>query len=155
MVNLKKRLTMFVLALSGFVGLGAAGEIVLAIVPGVLPPEAAAIPFMAAHKTSWALRSWILGSNIANLACAVTMMRSVIAIRRGRAPGWRKLRTASGALGGIALLGVLVCLIYLLPLPTGPKREPSRFMLISVVSAGAGLASVCLWLFRYAGQARR
>ena len=141
---------MFLLALGGFLGLGATGEIVIALDPGLLPPEATEIPFIAAHQTSWALRTWVLGSNAVNLVCAVTLVRSALAIRRGHARGWRQLRVASAALAGIALVGVLVCLPYLLPLPAGPIGGSSRFMLVSVVCAGGGLATLCLVLFRFA-----
>jgi hypothetical protein len=143
---------MFLFALSATLCLGAIAEIVLAVHPGLLPSEAVAIPFIAAHQTSWPLRSWVLGSNVVNLVCAVTMMRSVIAIRAGRAHGWRRLRAATGVLAGIAVVGVLVCLPYLLPLPTGPDAEPSRIMLSSVVCAGGGLAMLCTLLFRFANH---
>jgi len=128
---------------------------VVALDPSLLPPEATEIPFMAAHQTSWALRTWVLGSNAANLISAVTLARSLLAIRRGHARGWRQLRAATGTLAGIALVGVLVCLPYLLPLPAGPMGEASRFMLASVVCAGAGLATLCLLLFRFAHRAVR
>jgi hypothetical protein len=154
-VRINRLLSMFLFALGGFLGLGATGEIVVALDPGLLPSEATQIPFMAAHQTSWALRTWMLGSNATNLICAVTLMRSALAIRRGHAGGWRQLRVATGTLGGIALVGVLVCLPFLLPLPTGPMSGPSRFMLVSVVGAGAGLATLCLVLFRFAHRAVR
>jgi hypothetical protein len=144
---------LFLFALGGLLGLGATGEIVLALAPGLLPPEATAVPFMAAHQTSWLLRAWVLGSNVANLLCAVTMLRSAIAIRRGQARGWRQLRVATATLGGIALAGVLVCLPYLLPLPVGPRAEDARLMLVVVVSAGGGLATMCLLLSRFAHRA--
>ncbi|MBA2541062.1 MAG: hypothetical protein H0V17_15590 [Deltaproteobacteria bacterium] len=144
---------MFLFGLGGFLGLGATGEIVLALNPGLLPHEATEIPFMAAHQTSWVLRTWVLGSNVANLVCAVMLVRSAIAIRRGQARGWRLLRLATGTLGIVALVGVLVCLPYLLPLPIGPAGEASRFMLVSVVCAAAGLATLCLVLFRFAQRA--
>jgi hypothetical protein len=146
---------MFLFVLGGFLGLGATGEIVVALDPGLLPREATEIPFIAAHQTSWALRTWMLGSNAVNLVCAVTLVRSALAIRRRPARGWRQLRVATGTLGGIALVGVLVCLPYLLPLPAGPMGEPSRFMLVSVVGAGGGLATLCLVLFGFAHRAVR
>ncbi|CAN5901962.1 hypothetical protein BH11MYX3_BH11MYX3_01790 [soil metagenome] len=146
-------ISMFLFALGGMLGLGATAEIVLALDPGLLPVEATKIPFMAAHQTSWALRSWVLGSNVANLICAVTLMRAAVEIRRGHARGWRQLRAATGTLGIIAVVGVLVCLPYLLPLPVGPTSDASRFMLVSVVSAGGGLATLCLVLFRFARRA--
>jgi hypothetical protein len=148
-------LSMFVFALAGFLGLGATGEIVAALDPGLLPPRATEIPLIAAHQTSSALRTWVLGSNAVNLICAVTLVRSALAIRRGRARGWRLLRVATGTLASVAVVGVLVCLPYLLPLPAGPMAGPSRFMLVSVVGASAGLATLCLVLFRLAHRAVR
>jgi hypothetical protein len=144
---------MFLFALGGFLGLGSTGEIVIALDPGLLPPETTAIPFMAAHQSSWALRAWMLVSNATNLVCAVTLARAALAIRRGQARGWRQFRVATGTLAGIALVGVPVCLPYLLPLPAGPLGGPSRFMLVSVVAAGVGLATLCLVLFRFAHRA--
>ncbi|CAN5553837.1 hypothetical protein BH11MYX1_BH11MYX1_51490 [soil metagenome] len=138
------------LGLGGVLGVGAIGEIVLALDPGLLPAEATVIPFMAAHQTSWALRTWVFGSNVVNLICAVTLVRATIAIGRGQARGWRQLRVATGAVGIVALAGVLVCLPYLLPLPVGAAGEGSTFMLVSVVSAGIGLATLSLLLARFA-----
>ena len=105
---------------------------------------------MAAHQTSCALRTWVLASNIVNLVCAITLVRSALAIRRRHPRGWSQLRIATGTLAGIALTGILVCLPYLLPLPAGRMRDPSQFMLASVVGGGAALATLCLVLFRFA-----
>ena len=146
---------MFLFVLGGFLCLGATGEIVVALDPGLLPREATEIPFMAAHQSSWVLRAWMLASNATNLIAAVTLARSALAIRRGQVRGFRMLVVATGTLGCIALAGIFVCLPFLLPLPTGPMAESSRFMLVSVVSAGAGLAMVCLLLFRYARRTVR
>jgi len=141
---------MVLCALGAFIGMGATGEIVVALAPDVLPREATAIPFMAAHQTSWLLRSWMLGSNAINIVCAILLIRSAIRIRRGDIRGWRQMRAATVTLAVIAFAGILVCLPYLLPLPAAPLRAPSLFMLASVVGAGAGLATLCLVLSRVA-----
>jgi len=148
-------LPVLLFALGGFLALGATGEIVIALDPALLPAEALEIPFMADHQTSWALRGWMLGSNLVNLACAVTLVRSARALRRAEARGWRLLRVATGALAGTALVGIAVCLPHLLPLPAGPIGEPSELMLVSVVAAGLGVATMSLVLFGVAHRAVR
>jgi len=148
-----RSLTIAVLGFAAVLGLGASGEMVLALDPRLFPPEATAIPFIAAHQTSWALRSWMLGSNLLNLSCAVTFASAALAIRRGQAHGWRRLRLAAAVLGSIALVGVPVCLGYLLPLPSGPAESESRFLLFSVVAASLGLATICAFLLRHATNA--
>lgn len=140
------RLNVLVRMLGAFLCVGAVGEIAIALHPALLPREATAVPFMAAHQTSWLLRGWILGSNIVTFVCATTLVR----FRRDRPQRWRQLRTATGTLALIAATGVLVSLVYLLPLRDGPARTASQLMLVSVVSAGLGLASVCALLFRHA-----
>lgn len=117
-------LRLFLFALGGFLAAGAMAEIVLALDPGLLPPEATEIPFMRAHQTSRVLRTWVLGSNVANLVCAVTLLRAATALGRDQARGWRQLRVASGTLAAVAVVGVLVCLPYLLPLPPDPRARP-------------------------------
>ena len=148
-------LAILVVALGGFLAVGATGEIAIAVDPALLPAEALEIPFIADHQTSLALRGWLLGSNLVNLGCAVTLVRSALALRRGETRGWRLLRVATGALAGIALIGIVICLPHLLPLPAGPSGEASEMMLVSVVAAGLGVATMSLVLFGLAHRAVR
>jgi len=144
-----------VFAFGVMLGCGSIGEITLAMHPSLLPPDALKIPFMAAHQTSWGLRGWMIGANLVNLACALTFLVAAVALLRHDARGWARLRAAAGVLGAVALVGVPVCLRYLLPIESGPGRDGSIVMLASVVGAAAGLAAFCLGLVALATRALR
>jgi hypothetical protein len=134
---------------------GSIGEIVLAAHPALLPSEALAIPFIAAHRDSTALRAWMIASNVINLGCAATFVACAPAVWRRRARAWPPLRHAATTLALVALAGIPVCLHYLLPLDAGPARAGSIVMLASVLGAAAGLATVCFVLVTVAVRAQR
>jgi hypothetical protein len=152
----RKLLPFVLLGLGGMLTMGSLMEITVAIHPALLPSEAIAIPFMALHRTSSVLRAWILAANAVNLFCALTFLRTGAALWRARAKGrdWGRLRAAATVLATIAILGVPVCLAFLLPLPAGPHAivAASRGLLLSIVAGAAGLTAVSLFLRRLAGS---
>src|SRR4051794_2605583 len=106
-------LAIALLSFGALLACGSVGEIVLAAHPALLPPEALAIPFMAAHRTSSVLRGWMIASNVVNFGCAVTFLWCAPILWRRQARAWPRLRVAATLLGLVALAGIPVCLHFL------------------------------------------
>jgi hypothetical protein len=134
---------------------GAMGELASVLMPGVLPSEAATVPFMAKHHTEPGLKSWVVASNVVNGACAVAFVIAARRALRGQASGWRLLERSALVLMLITLCSAAVSGWYLFPLPTpgDPAREPTETMAVIMALAVAWL-TIMTALLRSAARAR-
>src|SRR5688572_19138933 len=103
-------------------GMGALGEIAFAPYPHWMPADLLAIPFFPAHRDSWALRGWMIASNLVNFTVAAAFVAG------------RRVRAAALALATVALISIPICLGYEMP----------PLMKLCVVAAPLGLAMTSL-----------
>lgn len=134
-----------------FVALGSCGELVIAIVPEILPPEVVA-EYAKLHASP-SLRGWVLVQNLATLPLGLGLAIAGVDLWRARPRALPRTRILARTMLAVCLLSQLALALLLYPDLLGGRLaiDDGDEMLVMMIAGGVGIAAwpaIATWLTR-------